>query len=114
LIGSAFVANSMAHLQLPFWFLSDRESPEEPRNHTCAFSQTEKAIAYLRRRPSRECRIYLVSNPEALLGVVADLHEAQQDIVSLDVDGDGTGGTRVPITALVALAARLRKPVSLG
>jgi hypothetical protein len=99
-------------LRFPLWFISDRQSALEPRNYTCAFSQTEKAIAYL--RPSSECRIYLISNPAALLGVVADLHEAQQDVVPLDIEDDGTGGKPVPIFTLIALAARLQRAVSLS
>ena len=68
----------MTDLQLPLWFISDRQPPVEPRIHTRAFSETEKAMAYFRGRPSGECRIQLNSTAETLLGLVADLHDTAQ------------------------------------
>jgi hypothetical protein len=102
----------MSEIRLPLWFISERQRLILSQTSPVAFTETEKATAFLCSRSSGECRIQLVADAESLLGLVADLHELGVDHIHMDVAPDGSGGIRVPIALLASVAARSAASVS--
>jgi hypothetical protein len=103
-------------LRVPIWFVVERKQPSAPSCLPCeepdillAFTTTEKLTTFLSRRTGGEWKLYLASDREEIVLIVAIAHNSGQETICFDAQPDGSGGHRVTLHELIQLAESISK-----
>lgn len=95
----------MPKLELPLWFVTER-SIGPIRSDVCgsfAFTEIDDVMKFMATRSPARWDVVHVTDREALVMVIADVHLCGATFVCMNCEPDGSGGEKVFLTDLIAV-----------
>ena len=101
----AGMSDNQPKLELPLWFVTER-TIELIRADVCgsfAFTNLDDVMKFMLKRSPARWDVVQVTDREALIVVIADVHLSGASFVCLNCEPDGSGGDKVFLTDLIAV-----------
>jgi hypothetical protein len=95
----------MSKLKLPIWFITER-SLGTIMGDVCgsyAFTDADDVMKFMVERSPARWDVVHATSREALIMVIADVHQCGATFICLNSEPDGSGGERILLTDLIAI-----------
>jgi hypothetical protein len=95
----------MSKLKLPVWFITERslDSIEGDRCGSYAFTDADDVLRFMVERSPARWDVVHATSREAMIMVIADVHQCGATFICLNSEPDGSGGERILLTDLIAI-----------